>query len=155
MGLSTLTLFLIACIGIWLVILTWYVLRFKARYAALLKKTEKKDIVDFLIQFDEEIKVDKQAIETLSKRILVLEEKNKNHIQRIGFVRFNPFANTGGEQSFSIALLDEQDNGMVITALHGRNGSRWYAKIVKRAKGLHVALSEEELEAIKQAHTGQ
>ena len=126
--------------------------QFRARYSALLKKTEKKDIVDFLIQFDEGIKTHAKSLEKLSSQLHVLEEKNKYHIQRIGFVRFNPFANTGGEQSFAIALLDEQDNGMVITALHGRTGSRWYAKVVKKAKGIHFSLSEEEKEAIKQAH---
>jgi hypothetical protein len=65
-------------------------------------------------------------------------------------VRFNPFEDTGGNQSFALALLDAEGNGWVLSSLHARSGTRVYAKAIRegRADG---ALSDEEAAAIKQA----
>jgi len=72
-------------------------------------------------------------------------------IQRIGLVRFNPFAETGGDQSFCLAILDGQGSGLVITSLHSRDTTRVYAKPVKRGKASGYELSAEEKRAIKNA----
>jgi hypothetical protein len=68
----------------------------------------------------------------------------------VGLVRFNPFGEVGGDQSFSIALLDSDHNGFVITSHYAREASRIYAKPVKNGKSTY-ALSEEEKGAIKEA----
>jgi hypothetical protein len=65
-------------------------------------------------------------------------------------VRYNPFNDTGGDQSFSLALLDLRDNGFVITSIHGREVDRIYAKQIDNGKSKHN-LSAEEIEAIKEA----
>jgi len=70
-------------------------------------------------------------------------------------VRFNPFSQTGGNQSFSLALLDGNNNGLVISSLHSREGTRIYAKMVKegegKGKGKKSSFSNEEKEAILKA----
>lgn len=71
-------------------------------------------------------------------------------IQQIGVVRFNPFEDTGGDQSFVIALLDGRGSGFVLTSLHGRAGTRVYAKPVEHGQAVY-ALSTEEQEAIRRA----
>jgi hypothetical protein len=65
-------------------------------------------------------------------------------------VRFNPFEDTGGNQSFAIALLDALGDGVVISSLHARGSTRIYAKSVRagRADG---AASAEEAQALRQA----
>jgi hypothetical protein len=65
-------------------------------------------------------------------------------------VRFNPFEDTGGNQSFAIALLDAHGDGVVISSLHARGSTRIYAKAVRagRADG---AASAEEAQALRQA----
>lgn len=68
----------------------------------------------------------------------------------IGIVRFNPFSDTGGDQSFSVALVDGEGNGVVITSLHGRRETRVYAKPLE-GWGSTYSLTEEEQEAIAQA----
>ena len=70
--------------------------------------------------------------------------------QKFTMVRYNPFHDTGGDQSFSLALLDLRDNGFVITSIHGREVDRIYAKEILNGKSKHN-LSAEELEAIKGA----
>ena len=69
----------------------------------------------------------------------------------MGVVRYNPFSDTGSDQSFSIALLDSDNNGMVITSLYSRDGNRVYAKPVKNNVS-EYSLSNEEKEAIIKAN---
>ena len=73
--------------------------------------------------------------------------------KKSALLHFNPFADTGGEQSFIIGLLDNKNNGILITSLQGRSGTRWYAKQVKAGKGVKYDLSKEEKEAVKHAKT--
>lgn len=75
-------------------------------------------------------------------------------VHKVGVVRFNPFKDLGGDQSFSIALLDGQNNGVVISGLHTRGGNRVYAKPVEKGKAVKHPLTEEEIEAIAKAEAG-
>jgi len=91
--------------------------------------------------------------EELAGRVQALEEKFKtmqHAITKIGIVRFNPFKEIGGDQSFSIALLDEQRNGVLITSYYGRELNRIYAKPIRGGVSEHE-LSAEEKEAVNQA----
>ena len=92
-------------------------------------------------------------METLKKRCDVLERDSTLHIQKIGLIRFNPFKDTGGDQSFTLALVDAHNTGIVISALHSRSGMRWYAKRVVMGKGHEFDLSDEERRAISHATT--
>lgn len=73
-------------------------------------------------------------------------------LSRIGTVRYDAFDDMGGRLSFSLALLDEHGDGMVITAMNGRVQTRTYAKPVQGGTSTHN-LSEEEVQAIEQAMT--
>ena len=68
----------------------------------------------------------------------------------MGVVRFNPFADTGGDQSFAIALLDAEGNGLVLSSLHSRADTRIFAKQVQAGRSRHQ-LSDEEQDAIRKA----
>ncbi|HKG57018.1 MAG TPA: DUF4446 family protein, partial [Candidatus Limnocylindrales bacterium] len=69
-----------------------------------------------------------RELDELSARSAVLEANARRAFQRIGLVRFNPFEDTGGNQSFAVALLDAHGDGFVLSSLHGRGGTRVYAK---------------------------
>ncbi len=69
-------------------------------------------------------------------------------VQKIGMVRFNPFNEVGGNQSFAIALLDNNLNGVMILSLYSRDGVRVYSKSIKEGKS-EYKLSKEEEEAMK------
>ncbi|MFQ3549167.1 MAG: DUF4446 family protein [Armatimonadota bacterium] len=73
-----------------------------------------------------------------------------NCIQHIGLVRFNAFDDVGGEQSFALALLDENQNGIIVSNIYGRQDTRIYAKNVKAGK-CERALSDEETKAVNMA----
>lgn len=86
----------------------------------------------------------------LEKKLRALKKESKFFVQKVGIVRFNPFKEIGGDQSFSIALLDGQDSGFVLTSLYSREGNRVYAKPIERGKS-NYQLSEEEKEALRKA----
>lgn len=71
-------------------------------------------------------------------------------VRHVGIVRYDAFRDMGGYMSFSLALLDGRRNGIVLSVLNGRDGSRGYAKAVRGGKS-SSPLSEEEQEALAQA----
>lgn len=85
------------------------------------------------------------------KAIEELAHQGDGHVQRIGIVRFNPFSDTGGAQSFTMAILDGKRDGIVMTSLYARTGNRWYVKQIVGGNGKDIELSKEELAAIKKA----
>ncbi len=87
---------------------------------------------------------------SLENRVEQLHLLLQSCLQRVGLVRFDAFEDVAGQQSFSVALLDNRGNGVVITSLFGRNESRCYAKPVIKGNSPH-RLSEEEQIAIRQA----
>lgn len=78
------------------------------------------------------------------------EKMLSSTIKKIGIVRFNPFNNTGGDQSFAIALLNSENSGIIISSLFLREGTRIYAKPIEKLKSSYP-LSNEEEDAIKKA----
>ncbi len=83
-------------------------------------------------------------------RLRSIEADARHMVQRVGIVRFNPFEETGGNQSFVVALLDGDSNGILLTSLHARAGTRVYLRTVIGGR-CDVTLSAEETEALRQA----
>ena len=79
-----------------------------------------------------------------------LETSTGRSLQKVGVVRFNPFQDSGGDQSFAIALLDQRGSGVVVSSLHGRAETRIFAKQVTNGRSTH-SLSDEEQQAIREA----
>jgi hypothetical protein len=111
---------------------------------------ENKYIDDVLVRHNEEIKRTGSRLEEVAQQVAGLTLANRKNFQKMGFVRFNPFGDAGGSISFVLALLDADDNGVVISSLHGREGNRTYAKEVKKGTS-KSELTEEEKQAIKEA----
>ncbi|MFA5249502.1 MAG: DUF4446 family protein [Candidatus Paceibacterota bacterium] len=86
----------------------------------------------------------------LSARLDKLEKAEQCFFQKLGLVRFNPFKEMGGDQSFSLALLDKNNNGFIITSLSSRQGNRIFAKPLAKGASTYQ-LSEEEKQAVEQA----
>jgi hypothetical protein len=91
-----------------------------------------------------------RAVDDLGRRTSSVETSARSALQRVGIVRYNPFEETGGNQSFALALLDAEDHGIIISSLHARSGTRVYAKAVTSGRPAG-ALSNEEAEALRLA----
>ncbi|MDI6873545.1 DUF4446 family protein [Candidatus Solincola sp.] len=81
-----------------------------------------------------------------------LTEVLAGSLQRVAVVRFDAFDDMGGKLSYSVAMLDENGDGVIFTSIYGRNENRTYAKAVKNGRASHV-LSREEEEALRRALT--
>jgi hypothetical protein len=92
-----------------------------------------------------------EAVEHLTQR---LEQDAHFDLQHMGVVRFNPFHDTGGDQSFAIALVDGHGNGVVLSSLHARDVTRVYAKPLRGWESTY-SLTDEERQAIGLAHQKQ
>jgi len=113
----------------------------------IFKKKEKEktpqEILDAFVVLE-------KKVTSLEKEIEKMKEENESVFQKSGLIRFNPFSGTGGDQSFSLALLDKNNNGVVVTSLYAGENSSVYGKPIVAGKSSYV-LSEEEKEAVKLA----
>ena len=89
-------------------------------------------------------------LEEIEPRLRITEGLSKVSVQKVGFLRFNPFQDTGGDNSFAIALLDRDNNGVLVSSLYTRGGVRVYGKSVAKGKSKQP-LSEEEQKVLEEA----
>ena len=136
---------------VWLIILTVLLIRSILHYKKLTKNITKKDLKTVLTEILSKVDINQKDLKTLNESLATAQKKMKSHIQKIGFIRFNPFPQTGGDQSFCLSLLDEKDTGFVLSSLHSRDITRFYAKTIKNGQPEGSKLSEEEKKAIKNA----
>lgn len=125
-----------------------------AVFKMLKTQGDKRSVNEVLSGLDMHLEESKIALVTLRKIIEDHQRLSLSHLQKSGFIRFNPFANTGGDQSFILAILDGHNDGFVISSLHSRDQTRTFAKSVKNGKGEKFELSKEEKMAIDKAIKG-
>jgi len=142
---------LVLSLIVWLVILTILQVQSSLHYRRLTKNITKKDLKTILSEILKTVDLNQKDIKDITKAVTQAKDKMRSHIQKIGFVRFNPFPQTGGDQSFSLSLLDEKDTGFVLSSLHSRDTTRFYAKTIKNGKADGFKLSKEEQKAIQNA----
>lgn len=138
---------------IWVTLLTIYLRRMNQKYTVFTEGVNKKALDEVLSNIVKEQRLTKKHIDYLKERCDNIERDGLLHIQKIGLLRFNPFKDTGGDQSFILSLINAKETGVVITALYSRSGTRWYAKRVINGKGSEHELSEDEKKSLKIAKT--
>ncbi len=136
---------------LWNIALTVLFLQFYFYYSRIVKAGKKESIVKLLDEITSDQDKIKKTIDLLAVACDKLDKNGLLHIQKVGLLRFNPFKDTGGDQSFILALVDAHNTGVIISSLHTRTGTRWYAKHVVNGKGSEYELSKEEEEALKSA----
>lgn len=135
---------------VWNFILQIQFLLLRKKLKIFFQGQKSSDLEGVIFEQIKRLRKTEENLKELNKFSKFLEKMAQRSIQKIGLVRFNPFKDTGGNQSFSIALLDSFDNGVIISTLFTREGTRIYAKSIEDGESTY-ALSEEEKEAIKKA----
>lgn len=123
----------------------------KKKMDILFSGKEAVDLESILLNHSKELTILDKEIQELfeiSNRIHSLALRS---VHKVGIIRFNPFKDIGGDQSFALALLDGKDSGIVISSLHTREGTRIYSKPVAKGISEKYTLTEEEKMAIKEA----
>ena len=134
-------------LAIWAIVLSLYLFGIKKK-VDLFFKGGKENIGELLSNQIKELDSQKEQIQKILEEVDRLKNLSQKSFQKRGLVRYNPFKNSGGDQSFSIALLDLENNGFVITSIYGREGNRIYAKPIEGSKSKYTLIEEEE-KAIK------
>lgn len=133
--------------GIWLTGLSVAFYLQLAHYRRLAKGSEKDNLEKILGKILDREELNSKEITRIWSQITKLEKEGTFHVQKLGLVKYNPFSETGGAQSFSLAALDGNGSGFVITGLHGRDRTRVYAKPISSGKS-SLELSVEERKAL-------
>ena len=120
------------------------------RYSSLTKGADDGSLIAAFDRHVEDVQSLSYRVDALASTCQSLQEDVKLSLRRVGIIRYNPFSDTGGDQSFALALLDDQGDGVILSSIFGRNESRLYAKPVRGGKSKYT-LSKEEDQAIIQA----
>lgn len=145
-----LTVLVLALIGVSVYQYTLLQKTIKQRNALMMKSD--MNLEEILNGHEKDIMDARNDIDAIYKIADKLHKMSSQSLQKVGVVRFNPFAGEGdgGDQSFAIAILDEKNNGFVISSLHARNETRVYTKPISDGQSTYH-LSEEEAQAVKHA----
>ena len=144
-----LTLAVLALIGV----VIWLALRLhkaEARYFALVDGTNGGNLESMLTDHMIQVRDATGRVVELDELARRLERASRSHLQRVGFLRFNPFRDAGGDQSFAVAVTDQDGNGVVMSSLHSRDVTRVYGKPLAGWASPYPLTAEEE-QAIKKA----
>lgn len=140
----------IAVLAVLLISLLISVRRLKDRYVSLIDGVGARNVEDALLSYLETTGRIEKRTAALEEGLKGLEGEVSTHIQNFGMVRYNAFEGVGGEQSFSLALLDDADNGLVLTGIFGHAETRVYAKPIEAGTSKYL-ISPEENRAIDTA----
>ncbi|TSC86326.1 MAG: hypothetical protein G01um10147_938 [Microgenomates group bacterium Gr01-1014_7] len=136
---------------VWLLVASFFIWKQSNNLASLFPKSGERDIRKKFEEVLKQLEKFGTDLDQLKKKLSEVERLGLKHIQRVALSRYNPYDDTGGDQSFAVALLDEKGNGMVITSLHARSGTRIFAKPVLEGKAGQYQLSKEEEIVVKKA----
>lgn len=120
--------------------------------AMLAGLSESGNLEQTLARYFSSVQHVENQLETIQKNYQHLTRIASASIQKTAIVRFNPFQRTGGDQSFVLGLLDNHDNGLLLTSIHSREGTRVYIKPVRYGSSEHT-LSREEQQALEVAQS--
>lgn len=144
-------IFLLICVTFLLIRLR----HLRTNLRILFSGKEARDLEHILIDQAKEVKDLDQEIQELFEISNRLRELCLRSLHKTNVVRFNPFKEVGGNQSFSVVLLDGKNSGVLISSLHTREGTRVYAKPVLCGGPDGFPFTEEEKQAIHQAINGK
>lgn len=128
----------------------WQLWQLQQKYGQFLKGAEAKQIEGLVKSYSANVSDAQNKLEELATFCARLHKNQKFALSHFSLIRFNPFGDTGGDQSFAIALLDRNHDGIVLTGVHARSTTRMYAKEVTNGKS-KSNLSEEEQQALNTA----
>ncbi|MEA4826708.1 MAG: DUF4446 family protein [Clostridium sp.] len=124
--------------------------RLEARYRKLTRGMNNKNLEEIIVGYLNNIDEFKDEAEKIKEYQNNLEEKIKKCVQKVSILRYKAFDDIGSDLSFSIALLDDKNDGIILTGIYGRNDSTVYAKPIDNGISRYD-LSDEEIEVLEDA----
>lgn len=139
-GLSILVILLI------ILVITLYsaVNKLEKKYKRLMRGVNNANLEESLVEYIDMVEKSNNISEEIGSKLDEINRRIDNCVQKVSTIRYKAFDDVGSDLSFSIAILNNNNNGVIITGIYGRNESTTYAKPID--KGIsRYDLSEEEL----------
>ncbi len=150
------TAFIVASIALNLLLIILFIVYstitagLKDKYKRLVKGTNGKNIEGILVEHLEKVQAIHDDMDQYYRRLEIMDNRLSFCTQKVGIIRYNAFQDTGSDLSYSIAMLNGNNDGVIITGIHGRTETISYAKPIKDGKSTY-SLSVEELQALDRA----
>lgn len=153
-GYLLLTLLIINVILLILIILAFLQInKFTKKYKKFMQGKNASSLEKDIMSLYEDNTFIKANVEKNKKDIAELFEKHKTTFQKMGLVKYDAFKEMGGKLSFTLALLDENNNGVLLNSVHSSDGCYSYTKRIKNGDSA-ITLSNEEKVAVERAMQG-
>jgi len=136
---------------VWVALLQVRLSRTCKEYSRVMTGTDGHNLEQALADYLQQVEAVLETVSDLESRTRQTERTAQHSMQWLGLIRYNPFRDTGGAQSFALALTDGRGDGIVISSLHTRENTRVYAKPLHNWESAYT-LTDEEKQAIERAH---
>lgn len=141
----TLTNLLIITLGLVIIGLAIWLWRLERRITRLFTGRGLQNLEELTINFGRELAELDHARQEIERFLIAANQRLSSSVRHVRTLRYNPFPDQGGNQSFSTALLDEKGDGVIITGLHARDTMRVYAKPIRnRVSDFELTVEEQD-----------
>lgn len=130
---------------LWTIVVTMQLAILNKRYKRFMKGTSGKNIENLILEHLEDLKANNEKFSTIHNQMGELQDQIDRCIQKHSLVRYNAFNDTGSDLSYSIALMDNFDNGVTLTGIYGRNEFVGYAKPLENGNSSYPLSVEEQM----------
>lgn len=132
-----------------LLVLFWIVFT-EYRFRKFFAGTKAKNLEEVMIKLGEQMKEIQGAEEKIKNHLMVVDQRLNKSIRSVETIRFNPFLDAGGNQSFAISFLNDEGDGVIMSSLYARDRMSIFAKPILKGKS-EFELSEEEKEVLEKS----
>lgn len=138
LGVALLVLLLIFCVTL------FFLRKATKRYKILVKGVRRGNLEEKILENSKKLQQVLFEMNIFRERIEVAEDVSRKCLQKVGLFRFDAFEDIGGELSYALALLDQENSGVIISSIFGRDDARTYCKYITKGKAPHAFSAEEE-----------
>lgn len=135
---------------VWMLVLGSRLKKLRKQYVAVMGNTGVTNVEDVVVDVKDRLEEQKQLAEKLNKRIEAVESTLPQMKGKVGIIRYNAFSDGGSDLSFSLAIVNAENDGAVFSGLHGRDSTYIYAKPLQKGESAYP-LTPEEKQAIESA----
>lgn len=135
---------------IWIAVIGRRLKKLRKQYTAVMGNTGVTNLEDVIIKLKEDLAVHEQESKKVQQQLAAMQNILPRQKGKVGVVRYNAFSEQGSELSFSIAIVNEDKDGAVFSAIHNRDNSFVYAKPLTKGESAYP-LTPEELKAVANA----
>lgn len=144
------TIILFYIISVVVVIILLWILMIEIRLKKIFRGTKARNLEEMIVLVGKKINDFEEKQSVIDKHLLTIDSKLNKSIRNIETIRFNPFVDAGGNQSFAIAFMNDEKNGVIMSSLYARDRMSIFAKPIINGKS-EFELTEEERDVLNKA----